>query len=242
MAGSEAVIEIRELSGLADLEEAMRLQQRVWGFADLEAMPLRWFVITHGTGGQVLGAYSGGKMIGFCAAIAGLKPDGRPYLHSHMLAVLEPFRDAGVGRRLKLRQRDDALARGIDRIEWTFDPLELKNAYFNIGRLGAIARRYAENHYGVTASHLHGSLPTDRLIAEWGLREAASRRQAPACPTGHVAYPADIARIRAEDPGRAREIQRANAARFRDAFARGLAVVGFERSENEGVYLLGPCE
>jgi predicted GNAT superfamily acetyltransferase len=239
MAGREAVIEIREISALSALEEAMRLQQRVWGYADLEALPLSWFVITRETGGQVLAAYSAGEMIGFCAAIAAIGKDGRPYLHSHMLAVLERFRNAGVGRALKLRQRDDALARGIDRIEWTFDPLELKNGYFNLVRLGAIARRYSENHYGLTASPLHGGLPTDRLVAEWRLCEKGSNRHAEVA--ARIAYPAGIARIRSEEPERAREIQRANAALFRDAFARGLAVTGFERTEREGVYLLGHC-
>ncbi len=73
----------------------------------------------------------------------------------------------GLGRQLKLRQRDDALARGIDLIEWTFDPLELKNAYFNIERLGAIVRRYVRNQYGISTSRLHGGMPTDRCVAEW---------------------------------------------------------------------------
>ena len=90
-----------------------------------------------------------------------------------MLGVLPEYRDAGVGRMLKLEQREDALARGIELIEWTFDPLEIKNAYFNMERLGAIVRRYVRNQYGTTTSHLHGGLPTDRCIAEWWI---ASRR------------------------------------------------------------------
>src|SRR6202012_2433270 len=92
------------------------------------------------------------------------------YLHSHMLAVLPEYRNAGLGRRLKLAQRDDALSRGFDLMEWTFDPLEIKNAYFNLERLGAIARRYNVNQYGITSSPLQGGLPTDRLVAEWWLK------------------------------------------------------------------------
>ena len=85
-----------------------------------------------------------------------------------MLGVLPGISQfAGVGRTLKLTQRDDALRRGIELIEWTFDPLEIKNAFFNMERLGAIVRRYVPNQYGTTSSPLHGGLPTDRCIAEW---------------------------------------------------------------------------
>ena len=107
-------------------------------------------------------------MAGFVLAYPGIR-DGRPYLHSHMAAVLPEFRDLGIGRRLKLVQREDALARGIPLIEWTFDPLQTKNAYFNICRLGAVARRYLTDVYGSTSSPLHAGLPTDRLVAEWHL-------------------------------------------------------------------------
>ena len=92
-----------------------------------------------------------------------------------MTAVLRAYRNQGVGRKLKLFQRQEALSRGIDLIEWTFDPLEIKNAYFNF-RLGAIARRFIPNMYGITTSPLHGGLPTDRLVAEWRLRSPRVRR------------------------------------------------------------------
>jgi predicted GNAT superfamily acetyltransferase len=241
------MIEIWQLHDLDEFAEALTLQQRIWGFADIEAMPLRWFVMASKVGGQVFGACEGGQMVGFLGAIPGLLPDGRPYMHSHMLGVLPKYRDRGVGRRLKLAQREDALERGIDLIEWTFDPLELKNAYFNIERLGAIVRRYEENLYGVTASPLHGGLPTDRCAAEWWLRsprvEAAVAGKVPGRGAGErIAYPADMAHIRASDPIRARAIQRANGEKFQEAFVRGLAVTGFERSGSEGVYLLEGME
>lgn len=232
------MIQIRRLLALDELAEAVKLQQCVWGFSESEVVPLPVFVVASQTGGQVFGGFDDSRMIGFCVAFAALKPDGHPYLHSHMLAVLPEYRNSGVGRRLKLEQRSDALARSFDLIEWTFDPLQLKNAYFNIARLGAIVRRYLENEYGNTSSPLDGGLPTDRCVAEWWLRvEQASRpvRQIEA----RIALPSDIDRIRRDDPARAREIQSACAAQFKACFARGLAVTGFERTVAEGAYLLG---
>jgi predicted GNAT superfamily acetyltransferase len=240
-------IEYRQLFTLDEFTDVLHLQKTIWGFADIELLPLRFLVVVSKVGGHVFGAYDAGRMVGFCFAIPGVKPDGRPYLHSHMLGVLPDYHNAGIGRRLKLKQRDEALGRGIALIEWTFDPLELKNAFFNIERLGAIVRRYNENQYGITASPLHGGLPTDRCIAEWWLDSARVRRvlageRVPHQPVERVSYPADIARIRAEERARAREIQTANGRTLREAFANGLAATGFDRSSAEGTYLLEPYE
>ena len=247
MAGSEAVIEIRQLFDLDSFDQVLTLQKSIWGFADVELLPLRFLVTVSRIGGHVFGGYDGEKMIGFCFAIPGVKPGGRPYLHSHMLGVMPEYRDTGIGRRLKLRQRDEALARGIELIEWTFDPLELKNAFFNIERLGAIVRRYAENQYGVTASPLHGGLPTDRCMAEWWINSPRVRCILDGKPVEHhpqerIVYPADIARIRRDDNKRARDIQRSNGEIFQRAFESGLAVTGFERGEAESAYLLEPWQ
>ena len=253
MAGSQAelqaVITAQLLTTHEEFTEAVDLQRTVWGFADLELLPVRLFVVASKVGGQVLGAYDGARMIGFCLAIPGIKhrPDGNnvSYLHSHMLGVLPEYNNRGVGRLLKLRQRELAIDAGIDLVQWTFDPLEVKNAFFNIERLGAIARRYVENQYGTTTSFLHGGLPTDRLVAEWRLRSAraASVVAGSGRPASdievRVSVPADIAEVRKSDPKRAREIQQRASAAFRDAFSRGLAVVGFERSPEAGTYLLG---
>jgi predicted GNAT superfamily acetyltransferase len=247
VAGSEGLIEIRQLYHLEEFQEVLRLQKLIWGFADIELLPLRFLVVVSKVGGHVFGAFDGDELVGFCFAIPGVKFDGMaiPYLHSHMLGVLPAYHNAGIGRRLKLKQREEALERGIGLIEWTFDPLELKNAFFNIERLGAIIRRYHENQYGVTASPLHGGLPTDRCIAEWWLWQPRVEAILAGKPVERkieerIAYPADIARIRREDRARAREIQIANGEKFRTAFAAGLAVTGFERTDNEGTYLLEP--
>ncbi|MGA2270402.1 MAG: GNAT family N-acetyltransferase [Bryobacteraceae bacterium] len=247
MAGSQAVIEIRQLFQPAEFEDVFGLQQDIWGFADADLLPVRFLIVVCEVGGHVFGAYHGDRMVGFCFAVPGIGPDARPYLHSHMLGVLPPCQDAGIGRRLKLRQRDDALARGIELIKWTFDPLELKNAFFNIERLGAIVRRYAENQYGTTSSPLHGGLPTDRCVAEWWIDsprvrailagEAVARRREEA---ERIVFPVGIAQMRSQDPGRAREIQKTNGEKFQRAFERGLAVTGFERSETQGAYCLEP--
>ncbi len=247
MAGSQGLIEIRQLQRLEEFGDVIRLQQAIWGFADIELLPLRFLVVVSKVGGHVFGAFDGPEMIAFCFAIPGVKAGGQSYLHSHMLGVLPEYHNRGIGRRLKLRQREEALGRGIHLIEWTFDPLELKNAFFNIERLGVIVRRYSENQYGVTASPLHGGLPTDRCIAEWWLDsprvsavlagDSLSRQTAE-----RIGYPADIARIRADHRDCARRIQQANAEKFREAFARGLAVTGFERTEEQGTYLLEPWQ
>jgi len=237
------VIEIRQLSGLDEFPDVVRLQQAIWGFDDIELLPLRFLVVVCKVGGHVFGAYDGAEMAGFCFAIPGIKPGGLPYLHSHMLGVLPEYHNAGIGRRLKLRQRDEALLRGIGLIEWTFDPLELKNAFLNVEKLGAIVRRYYPNQYGTTSSPLHGGLPTDRCIAEWWIgtprvRSILAGEAVARNPQERISYSADIARIRTEDPARAREIQAANADRFLRAFENGLAVTGFARSQTEGTYLL----
>ena len=156
------------MTELAEFREAVRIQRIIWGFEDLELLPVRLFVVAEKVGGQVLGAFDGDDLIGFCLAIPGIR-ESKIYLHSHMLGVLTEYRDAGAGLGLKLDTARDALARGIDLIEWTFDPLEIKNAYFNIERLGAIVRRFVPNQYGITTSHLQAGLPTDRCIAEWHL-------------------------------------------------------------------------
>jgi predicted GNAT superfamily acetyltransferase len=215
--------DIEELSTHDQLRDAVALQKTIWGWDDADLLPFRMFVVATKIGGQALGVYRDGRMIAFCVSIPGVKPDGQVYLHSHMLGVLPEYRNAGLGRQLKLRQREDALARGIDLIEWTFDPLELKNAYFNIERLGAIVRRYVRNQYGISTSRLHGGIPTDRCVAEWWIRRAP--QQVPV--SERIDVPDEIEAARAQ--------QAEIAARFEDCFARGLAVIGMEGSS----YLLG---
>jgi predicted GNAT superfamily acetyltransferase len=240
VAGSQdrkPVIEIQPLRNEQQFRGAVELQKVIWGFEDIELLPVRFFVVATKVGGQAFGAFDGDRMVAFCMAIPGLKPGGKSYLHSHMLGVLPEYRDFGLGRRLKLRQRDDALAAGIELIEWTFDPLETKNAYFNIERLGAVVRRYVRNQYGTTTSHLHGGLPTDRCTAEWWIGSERVRRviagealeRAPI--VARIAVPADMGDDR-------RKVQESIANQFEAAFDKGFTVTGVERTPDAGTYLL----
>jgi predicted GNAT superfamily acetyltransferase len=239
------MIEVRALSTEPEFIEAVDLQKRIWNFVDLELLPVRLFVVAKKVGGQTYGAYDGGRMVGFLLAIPGIKRGAHGYLHSHMLGVLSEYRDRGLGRMMKLRQREDALAQGIDLVEWTFDPLEVKNAFFNIERLGAIVRRYVENQYGTSSSPLQGGLPTDRCTAEWWVASdrvksiIAGNRADHSAVEERIEVPSNIAEIRRTDPKCAREIQKGISAGFHRHLDSGLAVIGFERADNISAYLLG---
>jgi predicted GNAT superfamily acetyltransferase len=243
--GAQPVIEIAALTTREEFQQAVELQQQIWGFVEIELLPVRLFIVANKIGGHSFGAFDGTRMMGFCLAIPGIKPGAKGYLHSHMLGVLPEYNNHGVGRALKLAQRADALERRIDLIEWTFDPLELKNAYFNMEKLGAIVRRYVPNQYGITTSLLHGGLPTDRCTAEWWVDSDRVRAAVDGRPVNRPAIeatievPTGIAELRQSDPKQAREIQKAVGERFQKLFDMGLAVIGFERSEAAGSYLLG---
>ena len=240
-------IAFRRCHDIEDFRACVALQKEVWNFTDSELIPLRMFVVADKVGGQVIGAFDANVMVGFALSVPGTRT-GHVYLHSHMLAVRKEYRNVGLGRRMKLMQREDALARGIELIEWTFDPLEIKNAYLNIEKLGAIARRYTINQYGITSSPLQGGLPSDRLIAEWWLK---SKRVETLLATGKnpqisseasIAVPAEIYdwKAAADSRAKAQQVQERNREEFLKAFAQGLAVLGYERDEaGNGQFLLG---
>jgi predicted GNAT superfamily acetyltransferase len=238
---------IRKCRDLDEIRACVALQKEVWNFSDIELVPLRMFVVAEKVGGQVIGAFENNQLIGFAFAIPAVR--GRhSFLYSHMLAVRKQHRNSGLGRRLKLFQRDDALARGFELMEWTFDPLEIKNAYLNIEKLGAIARRYNVNQYGITSSPLQGGLPTDRLVAEWWLKSKRVEKLLkeganPAFETQKkISVPAQIYdwKAKPETRNRAKEVQDHNRPEFLEAFGRGFAVLGYERDrQGNGQFLLG---
>jgi predicted GNAT superfamily acetyltransferase len=233
-----------------EFQRCVELQGAVWGYESGDIVPRRLFLLASKIGGQVVGAFDANRvMVGFAMALPAIRK-GMPYLHSHMLAVLPEYRNAGLGRRLKLAQRDDALARGFELMEWTFDPLEIKNAYLNLCRLGAIARRYAVDFYGPSSSPLQAGLPTDRLYAEWWLRSprvvaalaGKGVETVPETVAARVAVPHQIAAWK-RDPASAAEaaaLQQTVRCALQAGFARGLTALAFERDgEGNGAYVLG---
>jgi predicted GNAT superfamily acetyltransferase len=240
-------LHIRPCHGIEEFEACVRVEREVWKSAEIDVVPIPLFVVASHTGGQVIGAFHGPDLIGFTMAIAGWR-DRKPFLHSHMTAVLDAHRNQGVGRRLKLFQRDDALARGINLVEWTFDPLVTRNAYFNFMRLGAVARRYLPNAYGITTSPLHGVLPTDRLVAEWHLRSRrvrdvlARKRPSAKIPknAARITVPPNIDELRGSDAARAREFQASMRAEFLKWLGRGYVATAIEPSSGGMDYILEP--
>jgi predicted GNAT superfamily acetyltransferase len=258
---------IRSTQGFEELDACVQHQIDTWGYADGDVIPRRAFVVASRIGGQVIGAFDlthaarpeGGaeNLIGFAMSLPGIKPADdpgtppAPYLHSHMLAVSAGYRNDGIGRQLKLFQRVEALSRGISLMEWTFDPLEIKNSFLNIHKLGVIVRSYTSNFYGVSSSRLHGGLPTDRLHAEWYLRSGRVQDSIAGVPVPHfnieetIMVPYQVAEWKSSesDVARAHAVQTENRQRFQAAFTRGLAVVGFRRdTQGNGIFELAPFE
>jgi predicted GNAT superfamily acetyltransferase len=238
-------IEVRKCEKLEEFQCCVELQRQIWGEADLEVEPVTMFVVAAHTGGQVLGAFDGGRMIGYSLAVAGLR-DGVAFLHSHMTGVVSDYRDRGVGRMLKLFQRDEALIRGIRLIQWTFDPLELRNAHFNLNRLGAICREYLPNLYGVTTSPLHRGLTTDRLLVEWRLDSARAVaaiknlvKDPEEAPTS-IELPAELERWQQDNAPEIQRVQARMREEFTKWFAKGYAAVGLRTGKGNPAYFLAP--
>ena len=261
------MILIRDCQGFDELEACVRMQVETWGFEQSDTIPRKAFLVMQKVGGQLIGAFDTSlpgaspngdaeSLIGFAMSLPGVKPprvgfpqaQPRPYLHSHLLAVRDPYRNQGIGAQLKLAQRRDALDRGIRLMEWTFDPLEIKNAYLNIHKLGAVVSTYRPDFYGVSSSRLQGGLPTDRLLAEWHLdservsNHVEGRSHRVPVIQERITVPASIYQWKAseQDRHRALAVQTENRLMFQQAFARDLAVLGFSRDkEGNGVYELG---
>jgi predicted GNAT superfamily acetyltransferase len=259
------MILIRACEGHDELEACVQVQVDTWGYDPTDVIPRKAFLVMQKVGGQVIAAFDTSQpgtsphgepksMVGFVMSLPGIKPSAKNgcapsvYLHSHMLAVLPAYRNRGLGAQLKLAQRRDALARGIRLMEWTFDPLEIKNAFLNIHKLGAIVCGYRVNFYGVSSSRLQGGLPTDRLLAEWQMDSPRVNAILEGHPLTYrieerIQVPASIYQWKAseKDRDRALAVQLENRRKFQHAFSQGLAVVGFVRdAEGNGTFELGP--
>jgi predicted GNAT superfamily acetyltransferase len=172
---------IRDLTTIEDCRAVAALEREIWGYTDAEdVVPPPVLIVSVKRGGILLGAFdAAGAMKGFVYSIPSVK-HGRLAQWSHMLGVTPDARDAGLGVRLKLAQRDRSLAMGVDLVEWTYDPLQALNAHLNFTRLGVVVEEYEENIYGNSSSPLHRGSPTDRFVAEWRLTAPhVERRIAP---------------------------------------------------------------
>ena len=261
------MIVIRECVGFDELEACVQLEIETWGYDASDLIPRKTFLIAEKIGGQVIGAFdtefpsatacastssgSPESLVGFAFSLPGVKTghgEPRAYLHSHMLAVKEHYRNRGLGTQLKLEQRREALLRGIRLMEWTFDPLEIKNAFINIHRLGATVSCYREDFYGLSSSRLQGGLPTDRLLAEWRLDSPRvqaileGRTAVRQVIEERILVPASIYQWKASEENRERAlaVQQENRLKFQRAFSQGLAVLDFSLdAEGNGVFELG---
>jgi predicted GNAT superfamily acetyltransferase len=238
-------IVVRKCRTLDEFHRCVQLQREIWGEEDLEVEPATMFVVAAHTGGQVLGAFDGDRLVGYTLAVVGLR-DRVPYLHSHMTGVRSEYRNRGVGRMLKLFQREEALGRGIRLIEWTFDPLEIRNAHFNLNRLGAICRTYQPNLYGVTTSPLHRRLQTDRLLAEWHLDSARvvaaiqDLAKDPVEAPAVIELPAELEQSPRQSSPEVGKVQTRIREEFLKWFAKGYAAVALRAEPGNPAYLLTP--
>lgn len=198
----EGEIRFRELVTPDDMRLAVRLQFETWGPDD--ATPANQLLISVKSGGHVLGAFQGNDLVAFAYGFPAVVPGRAPWLASHMLATRRDFQGQGLGRRLKWLQREWALARGFDRITWTFDPLEARNAHLNLNVLGATAPEFLPNCYGTMNDKLNGGLPSDRLMAHWDLRSERVLRALSGAPP----LPPDDSAERIEVPANFQAVKR----------------------------------
>jgi predicted GNAT superfamily acetyltransferase len=247
-------IVIRECTTIEELDNCVRLQRQAFALPDLEISPRRHLIVSRQAGGWTLGAFVAERLVGFVhhlAAVRGNEISG----YSHMMAVDPEYQNKGVGARLKWSQRERAIQEGRNSIRWTWDPMQARNAHFNLNRLGVVVLTYAENFYGTdyaSSSALAGAQPagidSDRLFAQWYLQSSRVRNLAnrgsdaeavvPTQPEAMVDIPVNWTKLCKEDPGQAKQEQLRVRHEFKDAFASGLIAAAFERSAERPRYLL----
>ena len=248
-------INIRECATVEEFDECVRLQREAFGLPDMELSPRRHLIVARSAGGWTLGAFAGRRMVGFVlnqVAVRRAPETGAEEVvgYSHMMAVARDYQNRGVGARLKWAQRARAIDEGRRFIRWTWDPVQSRNAHFNINRLGVVARRYAANYYGTDYSSATGEfgkplgLDSDRLVAEWMLDSPrvetlarGEKPEDPGEPAAAVEIPPNWNALIREDAEAARaELQRVRE-EFQNAFAAGLVCAGFERDPSRPRYL-----
>ena len=250
-----AELEIRQCMTIDEFEACVQLQREVFGGPDIEITPRRHLIMSRRAGGWTLGAFDGDELVGFAHLMVAVRGGHEIIGYSHMMAVALPYQNSGVGARLKWAQRERALLEGRKYITWTWDPMQARNAYFNLNRLGATVRSYGVNFYGTDyGTSVEGrtqspGIDSDRLFAEWDLNSArvlaraaaAAGAQAPleiAAPVRTIEIPPDWRALVKSDAAAARREQQRVREEFIRAFADGLVCAGFERDPEHPRYLL----
>ncbi|MBV9209426.1 MAG: GNAT family N-acetyltransferase [Acidobacteria bacterium] len=247
---AENEIEVRECVTVEEFEQCVALQREVFGFPDVEVSPRRHFIVSRRAGGWALGAFIKDELVGFVHHLAAVKGN-EVYGYSHMMAVKREYQNRGLGARLKWAQRSRALYEGRKLIRWTWDPLQARNAHFNLNRLGVVVRAYAVNFYGTDYSvppnemSRAPGIDSDRLFAEWELDSERVKKLASgepdepaAAPAAAIEIPPDWAALIKQDAQAARREQLRVRAEFEQAFQSGLVCKGFERDRAHPRYLL----
>lgn len=243
-----ASITVRECTTIEEFDACVRLQREAFGLPDLELSPRRHLIVSREAGGWTLGAFTGAEMVGFVHHLAAVNAAREVVGYSHMMAVAKDYQNLGVGARLKWAQRERALAEGVQFIKWTWDPMQARNAHFNIERLGVVVRSYAVNFYGTDYSTIAGTetpgIDSDRLFGSWELRSArvealAARNkvEAATAPVASVEIPPNWGALLRDDPEAARREQLRVRAEFQQALAAGLVCSGFARDPSHPRYL-----
>jgi predicted GNAT superfamily acetyltransferase len=234
-------VSIRPLQSVDDTRAASALFDRIWGERRVMGTPLLRAMAAHG--GQVLGAFDGDELVGALVGLVGLTEDGRPVVHSHITGVAPDVQHRGVGFRLKRAQRDWCLARGIDVVTWTMDPMVARNARFNLHKLGAVGSAFHRDYYGPMEDALNRGERSDRLEIRWDLRsDRVAAAMQGRVPEPVVTETVTLVRV-PEDYHALRERDEAEARRWRDRAADELEAVlgsGYQATGflREGAYVL----
>lgn len=239
-------ISIRQIESFSELRAVEEMQKEVWGVPDLDVVPLTHLIAAKAAGGVLLGAFDGQTLVGFVYGFVA-EEDGEMAHHSHMLAVKHAYRNFNLGHKLKLAQREEVLAQGINLITWTFDPLQSLNAYFNFTKLGVISDRYVINFYGEEATSFLHQTGTDRFWVKWLLtsdrvvQRLNTSKPALENPTDKllIEIPGDINALVNESPEAAYEWRLRTRHQFTQAIEAGYVVRDFYREAGKGVYILG---
>ncbi|MBA2524801.1 MAG: GNAT family N-acetyltransferase [Pyrinomonadaceae bacterium] len=248
-------IDIRECVTIEELDQCVRLQREVFGLRDLEISPRRHLIVSREAGGWTLGAFtnhSRNRIVGFVHHLVAVRGEDEVFGYSHMMAVHKDYQNLGLGARLKWAQRERALGEGRRFIKWTWEPMQARNAHFNLNRLGVVVRTYAENFYGTDymtdpaqqSPAAHG-LPSDRLFAGWELSSprvialaGGGEPAPPPAPAAAIEIPPDWTDLIKRDVNLAKHEQLRVRREFEQAFSAGLVCARFERSTTHPRYLL----